>query len=405
MSAKTATITLGLLLWFFGATAQAQSLEIVLGPPPGQPVTGASVVIPVYFHNPADATATVPLPEQLTCRLSSPTVTLEVMAARVDPDTETAPVRAGSYVKALYTLDLPPALEGTIRLVAPALGDAAVTFTVSPGVPSFAETEAVPPVDPQKTDTEVNLSSFVNIYQPYARNLSFYQPMYFLVGLDPEESKFQLSFKYRFFNPENGLSQKHPWVSNIFFGYTQTSFWDLASDSRPFEDVSYKPELFYQTRNIDTGLAMIKGLFLQTGFQHESNGGGGDVSRSTNYVYLEPSLIFLEEKEVTGLRIAPRFWLYVNNNDDTNPDLEDYRGYFDLGLTFGKATSVIVDTHLRWADQGGSAEVNLTYPLHRLFRDNLDLYLQVQYVNALGESLLHYTERTEAVRIGIAIVR
>jgi outer membrane phospholipase A len=154
-----------------------------------------------------------------------------------------------------------------------------------------------------------------------------------------------------------------------------------------------------------TGRGLIKGLFLQTGFQHESNGQGGDESRNTNYLYMEPSLIFLEEKEVLGLRIAPRFWLYVDNSEDSNPDIEDYRGYFDLGLTFGKASRFILDNHFRWAKEGASFEVNLTYPLHRLLRDNIDLYLHVQYANVLGESLLHYTERTEAVRIGLAIVR
>jgi phospholipase A1/A2 len=249
------------------------------------------------------------------------------------------------------------------------------------------------------------LSVFINAYQPYARNLSFYKPMYFLLGLDPEETKFQISFKYRFFNPEQPFAQKHPWIRNFFFGYTQTSFWDLDTDSRPFEDTSYKPELFFQSMNIDTGISWIRGLFVQTGFEHESNGNSGDRSRSTNYIYLEPSIIFLKRAELIGLRIAPRFWAYVNNSDRTNPDLYAYRGYYSLRMTFGQANSIICDTELGFAEKGSSVQVDLTYPLHRLLRGNFDFYLHLQYVNALGESLLNYTDRTEGVRIGLAIVR
>ena len=113
----------------------------------------------------------------------------------------------------------------------------------------------------------------------------------------------------------------------------------------------------------------------------------------------------MNKKELTGLKVSPRFWVYAFNDNENNPDLADYRGYFDLQLTFGKANSLICDTYLGLAAEGGSATVDLTYPLHRLFKNNIDLYLQVEYVNALAESLLHYKERTEAVRIGFAIVR
>ena len=50
-------------------------------------------------------------------------------------------------------------------------------------------------------------------------------------------------------------------------------------------------------------------------------------------------------------------------------------------------------------------QVDATYPLHTLFFSDLDLYLQVQYANRLAESLLHYTKRTEAFRLGFAIER
>jgi phospholipase A1 len=50
-------------------------------------------------------------------------------------------------------------------------------------------------------------------------------------------------------------------------------------------------------------------------------------------------------------------------------------------------------------------ELDLTYPLHRHIFKNLNLYFQAQYVNALAESLINYKDRTEALRLGFAIVR
>ena len=95
----------------------------------------------------------------------------------------------------------------------------------------------------------------------------------------------------------------------------------------------------------------------------------------------------------------------ARNSDDTNPDFSDCRDHFDLELKFGKADSFVLNSHLGWAKQGGSLQLDLTCPLHRLFFDNFDLYFQAQYVNALAESLLDYRQPTRALRLGFAIVR
>ena len=396
-----------LLALCFCTIAVAHATEHVIGPPLEPPYFGTRMIFPIYFFN-ADQDTEIPLPEKLTCHLSVQENTLSVTALRVDAiDSPLAELRSGGYVKALYALDLPASVTGTVRLTINGLEGSGMQFEIPAEAPTFKGAVPEHALDkPGQPGSEVtDLSVFINAYQPYARNISFYQPMYFLFGGDPEDTKFQISFKYRFFNPEEPFAQRNPWIKNFFFGYTQTSFWDLDADSRPFEDTSYKPELFFQSPIINTGIPWIKGLFVQTGFEHESNGAGEDRSRSTNYIYLEPSLIFLKEASFLGLRIAPRFWVYVNNNNRTNPDLDEYRGHYVLRLTFGKGNSFVCDSQFRFAEKGTSVHVDLTYPLHRLFRGNFDAYLQMQYVNALGESLLNYTERTEGVRVGFAIVR
>jgi len=118
-----------------------------------------------------------------------------------------------------------------------------------------------------------------------------------------------------------------------------------------------------------------------------------------------PVFIFLNQLKQFGLLISPRIWTYIANDDKTNADLKDYRGYFDLGLKFGKANSFALGTNFWWAKEGASVQVDFTYPLHRFVFRNIDLYFQAQYVNRLAESPIDFRERTEAFRLGFGIVR
>jgi outer membrane phospholipase A len=250
-----------------------------------------------------------------------------------------------------------------------------------------------------------SIDSLFTLYQPYLTNIGSYKPVYFLVGADPEDSRFQLSFKYQLFGDESPLARKHPWVTNIHLGYTQTSSWDLKSDSAPFEDTSYMPEVFFLTHNMVGGGGRIDGLFFQAGVQHESNGQGGDASRSTNYVYLCPVGVFYKEELKAGFAIAPKLVGFFNNSDNTNPDIDDYRGNFELEMKVGVAESVVLGSRFRFAPEGSSIQLDMTYPLSMAFFSNLEVYLHLQYVDTLAETLKNYEERTEAFRIGFSIVR
>lgn len=250
-----------------------------------------------------------------------------------------------------------------------------------------------------------NFDSMFTLYQPYLDHVSAYQPMYFLVGTDPEKSKFQFSFKYRLVKTESSLAQKYRFMDGFHFAYTQTSYWDLKSSSMPFEDTSYKPELFHISPNINIGPSPASGLFFQTGIKHESNGQGKDISRNTNFLYANPLYVFYDKEKTFGFLLSPKAWIYVGNDEDTNDDLPQYRGYFDLELKCGLAESLVVGAHLGWAKKGGSLQIDATYPLHLISAGISGLYLHVQYVNSLAESLLNYDKRTKAVRIGVSIVR
>jgi outer membrane phospholipase A len=392
-------LPIALFILLFGTVVYAEGIETNIDPPAGMPRAGHFAVFYVFFYNPEVNPLPLDVPDGIVCLLIAGDKTVEVKAYAVRATSEkTMTLCPGCFEKIQYSLELPLTIKGAVTMKIPDFKDARVMFEVSSGGALKKSTSGK--TASQEFET---LNSLFELYQPYIKNLSAYDPMYFLVGTNPEKSKFQFSFKYRFFDIDSLLVQNHPWAEGFHLAYTQTSFWDLKSDSKPFDDTSYKPELFFLSPNIR--VLRATGVFIKTGFQHESNGRGEDDSRSTNLLYIKPIYIAYRAKNKLGLLIAPKFWVYIANEDENNPDLKDYRGYFELELKAGQANGFVLGSHFRYAKEGASMEFDLTYPLHQSIFKNLNLYLHVQYVNALAESLLNFRDRTEALRIGFAIVR
>jgi outer membrane phospholipase A len=90
-----------------------------------------------------------------------------------------------------------------------------------------------------------------------------------------------------------------------------------------------------------------------------------------------------------------------------NPDIEEFRGYFDLQLKYGKADGFEVSSNLRKGTAGGkgSIQVDFTYPLDKFLFGNLNLYFQAQYFTGYGESLLLYDKEDSSFRFGFAVHR
>lgn len=400
-----------LMILLLAAESHAAGLETLIVPPADSPLSGQAAEFSLYLLNSPGSVVSVNLPARLACRITAGDKTLEATAeARDRTGDERVSIGEGGFVKRRYGFMVPEGIEGPVRLEVREFETGGALFRVlasEPPRPSAAAGRAEPPATPagEPAQEDPSLESLLALHQPYLLNFSAYEPMYFLVGADPKKSKFQISFKYRFLNPKGGAVEEHPWLGGLHLGYTQTSFWDLKSDSAPFDDTSYRPELFWTSSNLKSRPDWLKGMFLQTGVMHESNGRGGMDSRSTNFFYVNPVFIFYAPGTGYGMAVSPRVWTYVDNDETTNPDLRNYRGYFELGVKLGQQDGFVLDSRFRWASQGGSMQLDLTYPIRQLSRRNIDLFFHIQYVNALAESLLRYRERTEAVRLGLSIVR
>jgi len=237
------------------------------------------------------------------------------------------------------------------------------------------------------------------------RHISSYEPIYFAVGFNGGlNAKFQFSFKYLLISPDNNDPE---WWRCLYLGYTQTSLWDLASASKPFYDSSYKPTVFFYREALKTKPSWLSRLGLQIGAQHESNGKGGTDSRSLNTVYVTPILV----RQLTPrwrLAVAPRVVAYVEKGE--NSDLARYRGNVELYVKVGEDKGLQVSGLLRKGNGTGygSGQLDVTWPLRRVpgLSPEAGGYLQLQYFNGWGESLLDYNRRRpEEVRLGYTIVR
>lgn len=234
--------------------------------------------------------------------------------------------------------------------------------------------------------------------------LSVNEPLYFVVGSSDERSfdaRFQLSFKYRPFDPDARVAQYFPPLSNLYFAYTQTSLWDLGSHSSPFKDTSYRPSLYYRwTGSGRDGLPDD----WRFGLEHESNGRDGSDSRSINTVYVRPTwhMDFAHGRRLT---LSPKFYQYLEKSD--NPDIYKYRGYADLQARYGREDGAILTALYRLGTGGhSSTQLDLSYPISDKLFGRTGTFIHLQLMEGYGETLIDYNRYSDTqLRLGLSLAR
>jgi len=230
--------------------------------------------------------------------------------------------------------------------------------------------------------------------------LSENEPMYFVLGArDGATVRFQLSFKYRLFDYSTGFGRDRPWLAGFYFGYTQSSLWDLSSESKPFRDTSYRPALFWKWERTDAR-TWIDGA--RVGIEHESNGREGLRSRSVDTVFVRPEWRWQTARG--NFDFTPKVYGYLDKEE--NPDIQRYRGHVDWRLRYDSGGNWIATAVAR---RGTSGRGSLLVDVSRRTRDvkigPVSGYLHAQYFNGYGEDILDYNVRRNAqLRLGFAIV-
>jgi outer membrane phospholipase A len=384
-------LVLILYLILFGSLSPVDArMQRILSVAPGTAAAGATVDVQLVWLNHGEKEGRAAVPERIRCTLTNGTRNFQgVLRIAATEEHGDRPIGPGQFLQVAYRLDLPDQIDGgtTLRLED---GAAAVFEAAAPAAPS--------------TPAAAGKTPLPRAY--FADNFYGYEPMYFLYGPEPRDARFQLSLKYRFLDLAEPAARQTGSLRGLFFGYTQTSLWDLESASRPFEDTSYMPELFYLQQDVPIAPAAgIHRLDFQTGIQHESNGQAGDDSRSLNIAYVRPTLVFGDPEEY-HFSVSAKVWTYIGDLTD-NPDIYRYRGYFDLHVDYGSFDGWKVASTWRKGTEGsnGSVQFDVTYPLNRIFFGNLDFFLYGQLFSGYGETLLNYDHCDTSFRVGLGVYR
>ncbi|MDR1462244.1 MAG: phospholipase A [Azoarcus sp.] len=234
--------------------------------------------------------------------------------------------------------------------------------------------------------------------------LDFHEPMYIVFGgKNPKSARYQLSFRYRLFDTQGIVAQNLPVTQGLYFAFTQTSMWDLESESKPFRDTSFRPSLFFQWKAINPPLG--DSLALAGGYEHESNGRDGLDSRSIDTWFASAKLRYHLPDGKTYIGVEPKIWHYIDKSD--NADIPRYRGYGQLGLRIGRDSALMLTAILRRGTAGvGSTQLDLSYPIRKSIFSGVGTFIHLQYSNGYGQTMLEYKESHHPqFRLGVSLVR
>jgi outer membrane phospholipase A len=304
---------------------------------------------------------------------------------RETPVPDQIDLRPGEFRRIDYVGEVPPNLRGVVRIVARDTDAAAMVVQIaSPAAPA----QAVDIVDDPNRREE--------------GRLTFHEPFFGVAGAGSDaNAQFQLSFKLRLYEPADRESRRI--LDNMYFSYTQASFWDLTADSQPFLDTRYVPGFFYYIPATDWRVGGNP-VGIASGYEHESNGQDGEDSRDIDTLFFRPYFAFGNPEEFHWT-FSPKLYGYIDKEE--NPDIYRYRGFGDYRFTWGKDDDWQVAWTLRKGTKSdaGSLDLQATYPLHRL-RPGLAGYLMGQFFTGYGETLLDYDQRESwSLRIGYALSR
>lgn len=216
------------------------------------------------------------------------------------------------------------------------------------------------------------------------------------------EAELQVSLKiealYNFFG----------WDETLSLAYSHRSFWQAYTESSPFRETNYNPEVFLTFPLSEPRIPSLRALSF--GLGHLSNGQGniekanisGDSvylknrSRSVNYVYGVASL------QHGPLLTDITLWLPNRHNGDLedNPDIMDYVGYGNIKFRyFYQKNLFTLMSRFNIETKKGAVEFTYSYPVAD------DVYFFTKIFSGYGESLIDYNNDVTKFSIGFSFSR
>ena len=376
------------LLLFQLASAQGQDVISTFVQPSGPLSAGSRCSIWLYCMNNSSTAATKALAQSLNGKVTSASGTFDVVLTLNNGNGTEAVIAPGAFIKEEYMLGIPDAIRGEAILDIKGYNPVKLVVEEAPSNLRAAD---------QEQGFKDSAFSSPQLLGFLGRHLYPYEPIFFILGTNPA-AEFQFSVKYRLFNALDSLNP----LAYLYFGYTQTSFWNLLSSDPSFYDTTYKPSAFLYRRNILPKLHIEAPyrVDLQGGVEHESNGLGGSGERGLNMLYVQPTVTFELPSELR-LTFQPRVWYYLSVNNH-NTDLAEYRGYADL-LTALSGKRFQLAAKFGVGDDGRHTSLLIDCRFYLPKWTHFNPPFQVQYFTGYGETLRQYNQSTNGIRAGICL--
>ncbi len=238
--------------------------------------------------------------------------------------------------------------------------------------------------------------AFLPHYATYFSPASYYSgygdaPLSEARNYKPLETEFQISFKFPL--RQNLLLDK----DMVFLAYTQRSFWQLYTESAPFRETNYQPELVYAMSDL-AEVNNVKLTAVAFSLNHQSNGQPEPQSRSWNR--LMGNVAFEYHRFSFGGQL---WWRIPESADvDDNPDITDYLGHgrFLFAYRPGKdqLLTLGLQNHLESDFRRGSTELTWSFPIRN---SRLKWYLRA--FAGYGDSMADYNRFIQRYSIGLAM--
>ncbi|WP_322998888.1 phospholipase A [Castellaniella sp.] len=402
--------SLSILCLLIAAPAARAELVLRLGSPQAAP--GATVELEGLLVNDTGNPLSSTMPRELNGQWTDAQgrVTPAHFELRTSSDATNLPTN--TFTRTAWTGTVPATAQGLLTLTVQGADDTLLALQVG-DAPLLAHAAGAQPAPPQQvvlndsatpipaTGAQTGAApAALSPFETFRNALSPYDPIYFALGrTGGTNARFQLSFKYRPFSPADPA---HPgFMDNWYLGYTQTSLWDLHSDSIPFIDTTYNPSLFWAQESLVESADKRWAFGLNAGVEHKSNGKDSDDSRSLNDAYLQPEFSYRFDGG-SRLSFQPRIKAYFATDRDMG--YQDYLGHVDWKLRWAQDNGLALSGLYRQGSRGHATQLEAAWPLQRTFL-HMNGYLYVQYFRGYGETLLGYNQKSDPqARIGIALV-
>lgn len=221
-------------------------------------------------------------------------------------------------------------------------------------------------------------------------------------GLIPDDTEvqFQLSIKMPLAVDLFGTDV------DIFGAYTVRSFWQLFNSdetpggrdiSSPFRETNHEPEVWIQT-DPDFSIFGFESVIAAFGFNHQSNGRSGTLSRSWNRLFAD----FVFQKGNFAFSFRPWYRIQEDREDDDNPDITDYLGHGDIHFAYkwdDHVFTLLSRNNIESGFSKGAIEAGWSFPLWGF--PYLKGYLQ--YFSGYGESMIDYDRYVNRLGLGLIL--